>query len=196
MYYVLTVGSSAEPRCIGLPADSPSIERFNMVGLTYMGNRSPVLLRSCLHWGRWTLENQLIVFDTIAESFRCMRSPITCYHWARSRLIEMDGVLGFSHLDETESVVDLWVLHDYELEVWLFKYRIELPQVQLRSIAKANRWYWYFYGLIVSDNGDLTGDASSPEAGHGRNKTRVKTRKHHVGQNAMIFMLLSNKRER
>ncbi|TVU32622.1 hypothetical protein EJB05_24360, partial [Eragrostis curvula] len=120
VYYVLTIGSSAEAMCI---------ERFNMVGLTYMGNRPSVLLRSCLHWGRWTVENQLIVFDTVAESF--------------------------SHLDAMESVVDLWVLQDYELEVWLLKYRIELPQVQLRSIAKANHWHCYFHGLVVSDNGDV-----------------------------------------
>ncbi|TVU32612.1 hypothetical protein EJB05_24350, partial [Eragrostis curvula] len=151
VYNVITVGSSEEPRCIGQPVASPSIEQFIKAGLTYVRFRPPVVLHSCLHWGQWSLENQLIVFDTVVESFRCMRSPITSYHSALSHLLEIDGVIGISHMDESKFTVELWLLQDYELEVWSLKYRIELPMAQMRNITNN----WYYNGLVVSGNGDV-----------------------------------------
>ncbi|XP_039787008.1 uncharacterized protein LOC120653306 [Panicum virgatum] len=111
VYYVLTVGSSAEPRCIGCPVTSPSMER----SLTYISHLPAILLRSCLHWGQRFLKHELIAFDTVAESFRRISAPAD-YNWAWSDLFDMDGMLGVSSVNESETMVELWVLQDYKME--------------------------------------------------------------------------------
>ena len=120
-YYILTLGSVAEPRCVCLPAAaaSASIKKYIAAGLLFGSERPPVLLHSCLHWILYSSqleENALIVFDTVAESFRGMSPPSENRpFW---HLLEMNGTLGFSHIDESKMLVKLWVLQDYEREVW------------------------------------------------------------------------------
>lgn len=146
-YYVLTVGSSEEPRCLG-PADSLSVKR----SMASIGACVPVLLHSCLHW-LWTLNDGLIVFDTVLESFRCIEAPTTDddVPWQSSRVLEMDDMLGICHVNKIETMVEIWVLQDYKMEVWSLKYKIKLPMADMRCIAQKCR----FDVFVVSENRDL-----------------------------------------
>ncbi|CAL5022670.1 unnamed protein product [Urochloa decumbens] len=147
VYSVLTVGSSAEPRRIGCPVlASPSIKR----SMAFMNDRPPVLLHSCLHWGQQSLNQDLIVFDTVSESFRCISAP-AAYNWACSDLFDMYGMLGVSNVNQSQAMVEVWVLQDYKMGVWSLKYLIKLPVVEMRTIAKR----WSFNALIVSESGDM-----------------------------------------
>jgi len=154
-YYILTLGSVAEPRCVGLPAAaaSASIKKYIAAGLLFGSERPPVLLHSCLHWILYSSqleENALIVFDTVAESFRGMSPPSENRPFRH--LLERNGTLGFSHIDESKMLVKLWVLQDYEREVWSFKYQIELPMLELRRSIDKN---CSLKVQVVSEKGDV-----------------------------------------
>jgi hypothetical protein len=100
VYYVLTVGSSAEPRCIGQPIASSSVKLFVGGGLESLScNRyAPVLLHDCLHWIELRREQQqeaIVIFDTVREPFRLKRYP-TELHQSNLYLLEMNGTLGIS----------------------------------------------------------------------------------------------------
>ncbi|CAM0884767.1 unnamed protein product [Alopecurus aequalis] len=126
--YVLSLGSDHRPRYIGWPETALGI--FSMGG-------EPVRLHDSLHWcpvyyrikGKVRWHSKLIVFDTIAESFRQMRKPIVPGH---SYIFEMDGTLGIYTCNRSTKVIDIRVLRDYEREVWDLKYRIELPFAEIR----------------------------------------------------------------
>uniref|UniRef100_A0ACD5T6V8 Uncharacterized protein n=1 Tax=Avena sativa TaxID=4498 RepID=A0ACD5T6V8_AVESA len=73
----------------------------------------PVLVQGRFHWR--PMGNDMLVFDTVAESFRRVRTPF-----------EMKGELGlYSYNGET---ADLWVLEDYDDNFWSFKYSIKLDR--------------------------------------------------------------------
>ncbi|CAM0884768.1 unnamed protein product [Alopecurus aequalis] len=123
--YVFSLGSDQPPRCIGWP-EMASVN----LGL-------PVRLRDCLHWypvyyqterNEW--KTKLMVFDTVAESFRQMREPPIVS--GNSEIFEMDGTLGIYTRSYSTNVIDIRVLQSYESEVWDLKYRIELPVAQIR----------------------------------------------------------------
>jgi hypothetical protein len=42
----------------------------------------------------------------------------------------MAGMLGMGCLDQDEGVAEIWVLHDYEREIWSLVCLIELPKVK------------------------------------------------------------------
>ncbi|TKW38513.1 hypothetical protein SEVIR_1G120000v4 [Setaria viridis] len=150
-YYILTVGPYAKPRCIGLPAAtvSASIKQYIAAGLLFVCGHPPVLLHSCLHWIVYSSqENALVVFDTVSESFRCMSPPTENGQW--QHLLDMDGALGISHMDESKVMMKLWVLQDYKTEVWSLKHQIELPMVELSVAMKCS-----FEVLVVSEKGDV-----------------------------------------
>ncbi|CAO2038022.1 unnamed protein product [Urochloa humidicola] len=147
VYNVLTVGSSAVPRHIGCPVvASPSIKR----SMAFMNERPPVLLHSCLHWGQRSLNQDLIAFDTVGESFRCIGAPAG-YNWVWSDLFDMDGMLGVSNVNKSQTMVEVWVLQGYKMGVWSLKYQIKLPLAEMRTIAKRCS----FDVLIVSESGDM-----------------------------------------
>ncbi|WVZ76947.1 hypothetical protein U9M48_024859 [Paspalum notatum var. saurae] len=125
-YYVLTVGSSAEPRCLGF-VDS----LFAKPSLGHISSSPPVLLHDCLHWDEKAPNHGLIVFDTDAESFRCIRAPTP-----NSHVVEMDGLLGISHVNKTDMAVEIRVIQDYKTEVWSLKYKINLPVADMGCIAQ------------------------------------------------------------
>ncbi|KAL6629462.1 hypothetical protein ACP70R_029227 [Stipagrostis hirtigluma subsp. patula] len=156
VYYVLSLGSPAEPTYIGLPVTSPSVKQ---IALRHVDGHPPVLLHSCLHWAlRLLHEKTLLVFHTVAESFRLMSSPIPPdSQRTLAQLLEMDGLLGISHVDEGETTVKLWVLQDYETEVWSFMYHIEIPMLEIRNIADHSS----FAVTVVSQNGDVLVRCSS-----------------------------------
>jgi hypothetical protein len=48
-------------------------------------------------------------------------------------MFEMDGTLGIYSYNDAIKVVDIWVLQNYEDEVWEYKYRVELPVTEIRG---------------------------------------------------------------
>ncbi|XBI14496.1 hypothetical protein VPH35_057074 [Triticum aestivum] len=72
-YYVLTVGK--KERCIGLPVASSSINKKDRSRWhLHACHHPPVLLHDCLHW--YTVnafDGAIVIFDTLAESFRMLR---------------------------------------------------------------------------------------------------------------------------
>ncbi|VAH84641.1 unnamed protein product [Triticum turgidum subsp. durum] len=72
--------------------------------------------------------NVMMVFDTTVESFRQMRAPDDLF---RVDLFETDGMLGLSSLTGAATItsIDIWLMQDYETEVWALKYWVEL-QIQ------------------------------------------------------------------
>ncbi|KAF7039933.1 hypothetical protein CFC21_049875 [Triticum aestivum] len=99
-----------------------------------------VRLRDSLHWYPVLYETEsrpweyvgkselIIVFDTTTESFRQMRAPPVP---TSSRICEMDDTLGIYSCNWAMETVDIWVLHNYESEVWDLKYRVQLPVAQI-----------------------------------------------------------------
>uniref|UniRef100_A0A453GIQ2 F-box associated beta-propeller type 3 domain-containing protein n=2 Tax=Aegilops tauschii subsp. strangulata TaxID=200361 RepID=A0A453GIQ2_AEGTS len=126
--YVFPLGSDQPPRYIGWP-DMESVV-FNL----------PIQLRDNLHWYPYyhlseseQLQSEgkpVIVFDTVAESFRQMHAPIVP---TKSYLFEMDDTIGIYCNDGDKNTVSIWVLQNYESEVWDLKYRIRLPVEEIRG---------------------------------------------------------------
>lgn len=48
-------------------------------------------------------------------------------------------------------IVKLWVLQDYDAEDWVLKCKIELPLLEIKSIAKN----YTFHDMVVSRNNFL-----------------------------------------
>ncbi|KQJ87317.1 hypothetical protein BRADI_4g10338v3 [Brachypodium distachyon] len=135
-------------RASGVPgARKPSLPRLG--GLCQSLNpRPPVMIRGCLHWdpNSYALAGVVAVFDTVAESFKSMRLPVaatvccTCLH-------DMEGMLGLSCFDESGTVAEVWVLDDYEREVWSLEYKINFSSDSMCSLAKRH--------LVLSHEGDM-----------------------------------------
>ncbi|XP_037410217.1 F-box only protein 12-like [Triticum dicoccoides] len=121
--YVLSLGSGQPPRNIG-PEQTHKL----------ISDTRSVLFRGRLYWYRVqekVKNNMIIVFDITAESFRQMHVPVRgC---TGDDLFEMDGMLGMSSFRDTWTIIDIWVLQDYESEVWTIKCKIELPLMEIRA---------------------------------------------------------------
>ncbi|KAK3133156.1 hypothetical protein QOZ80_6AG0533080 [Eleusine coracana subsp. coracana] len=119
----------------------------------WKGSRRPgVLLRGCLHWlFHVSPEKVLVVFDTVAESFRSMPCPIAA-DWTNPipQLLVVDATLAVSWMDESQTMMKLWVLQDYETGVWTLKRRVILPVVEMWSVVRCR-----LYGMVVSQDGDV-----------------------------------------
>ncbi|KAF7093310.1 hypothetical protein CFC21_095731 [Triticum aestivum] len=111
--YVFSIGSNQPPRRIGRPDP--------LAG-------DGLLFRGSLHWHTG---NRIMVFDTATESFRQIRAPVA--HEDYGRLFEMDDMLGIFFLNDEKTTVDIWVMQDYQGEVWAFKCRVELPVAEIRD---------------------------------------------------------------
>ncbi|KQJ87313.1 F-box protein At5g49610-like [Brachypodium distachyon] len=110
----------------------------------------PVMFRGCLHWDpprHRPSGGASLVFDTVAESFRPMRLPDAA--GCCTRLHDMEGLLGLSCFDDSSTVAKLWVLEDYEREVWSLKHKINFSSVSTCNIAKESRH------LVLSHEGDM-----------------------------------------
>uniref|UniRef100_A0ACD5ZDT1 Uncharacterized protein n=1 Tax=Avena sativa TaxID=4498 RepID=A0ACD5ZDT1_AVESA len=115
---------------------SPSVQdTFELSDRMYRCNRCPpVHCRSNLHWchGRFKDLNgesgQIVVFDTMDESFWWMRGPQKGF-W--EKLLDMKGTLAFASCSVPDlTVIDVWVMHDYEAQIWSFKYRIDMSMIE------------------------------------------------------------------
>ncbi|KAI5015934.1 hypothetical protein ZWY2020_005561 [Hordeum vulgare] len=133
--YVFRVGSSQPPRHIGCP-DPHELE--DCPGLLFHGS---------LHW---YIGNRIVVFDTAAESFRQIRAPVARDH---ARLFELDDMLGALSLNDEDTAVDIWVMQDYQGEVWDFKRRVELPVAEIMDHCQ---YYFHEEGMmLVPGDGEL-----------------------------------------
>jgi hypothetical protein len=129
--YVFVVGSDQQPRYIGGP-DAAAAVYFE----------KPALLCDTLHW--YPVQRQgegrlVLAFDTTTESFRQMRAPRVPI---RSNMVEMDDTLGIYSYKCATKTVDIWVLQNYEAEVWDYKYRVELPVAQIRGQFGLSDGHW------------------------------------------------------
>ncbi|EMS60677.1 hypothetical protein TRIUR3_14201 [Triticum urartu] len=134
--YILALGSVQPLRNIGCP---PKVEQL----LLHREATTAVLFRGNLHWHidqNETESNMIVVFDTTAESFRQMHAPVVPVFRnvpAYADLFDMDGVLGMLSCNEAADTIDIWVLQDYESEVWTFKCKIELPVIEIKGNCSA-----------------------------------------------------------
>ncbi|XP_037424816.1 F-box/kelch-repeat protein At3g06240-like [Triticum dicoccoides] len=111
--YVFSIGSNQPPRHIGRP------DPLAGHGLLFRGS---------LHWhtGNW-----IMAFDTTTESFRQIRSPVAREDYGQ--LFAMGDMLGIFFLNDEKTAIDIWVMKDYQGEVWAFKCRVELPVAEIRD---------------------------------------------------------------
>ncbi|XP_020155146.1 F-box protein At5g49610-like [Aegilops tauschii subsp. strangulata] len=124
--YIFTLGSDQPPRHIGC-RDAKEL----------LHSPRSVHFHGSLHWHT---ERLIMVFDTTSESFRQMRSPIVPDH-VIGDLFEMSDMLGMFSLNAEETIVDIWVMLDYESQVWASKGRVELPISGIRlQLEKFDTW--------------------------------------------------------
>ncbi|KAM3310146.1 hypothetical protein ACQJBY_031061 [Aegilops geniculata] len=141
--YVLTVGS-AEPRhvTVRIPTTSrrcvghASVEHMLLNGLNYLPHCPPPIdHHGSLHWCPYSTNEitgdrrDIIVFDTKVESFRWMHGPAQPY--SNRRLFKMKETLAFWGSSTPRfTAMDVWVMLDYDAEIWSFKYRIDVSTVE------------------------------------------------------------------
>jgi hypothetical protein len=71
--------------------------------------------------------------DTMDESFRWMHGPHVGF-W--EKLLDVNVTLAFaSCLDPDVTVIDLWVIHDYDAKIWSFKYRIDVSMIEHKYLV-------------------------------------------------------------
>jgi F-box interacting protein len=137
--YILTVGCDT-PRHVevGLPTTSePVTIEHKLLAVLCGSNHFPVVDHGNLHWhpfcGRYAMgvDGQIIVFDTEAESFRWMACPDQQTY--DLKLFNMKGSLALAGCSRYTYAVNVWVMQDYEAELWAFKYMVDL------SVMEASR---------------------------------------------------------
>jgi hypothetical protein len=110
----------------------------------------PVLFRDRLHWDSDCRGSHagILVFDTLVESFRLMRRPAAATRFCR-RLCNMEGSIGFScnYDGDGTTAAKIWVLEDYDREVWSFKYHVKFP---VESLCYSEEEH-----LVLSHKGDV-----------------------------------------
>jgi F-box interacting protein len=147
-YYILAVSRGSSSRCIGVPLDTKKLT-LPWHEMTCTSMVPPVMLRCCLHWNSRHLCNDadIVIFDTVVESFRSMCGPPDANKLC-ARLCNMQDSMGFSCFDNGRTVIKIWVLEDYEREVWSFKYHIKFPVESLYSLEDTKH-------LVLSNKGDV-----------------------------------------
>ncbi|VAH84693.1 unnamed protein product [Triticum turgidum subsp. durum] len=136
--YIYTLGSSQPPRCIDIQCSHVD---------QVIWASGIVMFHGSIHW---CIENMIIVFDTTAESFRQMHTPIDP---DGADIFEMDGMLSMSIFNDAMISIDIWMTRDYESEVWALKYRVELPVAELTNqFGNFNKLWWL---VVMSSEGDV-----------------------------------------
>ncbi|XBI31954.1 hypothetical protein VPH35_055465 [Triticum aestivum] len=160
--YVFALGSDRPPRYIGCLETRIASALFNV----------PAQLRNSLHWYpvyyprinnppyyeagsgpvQYEAGSELVIFDTIAESFRQIRTPLVP---TKSCIFEMDDMLGIYSYNKDMEIVDIWLLHNYESEVWDLKYRVELPVAEIMGKLEGLNGDGYWYVTVTYGDGDV-----------------------------------------
>ncbi|XP_073358883.1 uncharacterized protein [Aegilops tauschii subsp. strangulata] len=89
----------------------------------------PAHLCGNLHW-MWMFRAQIIVFDTVAESFRLMRSATTDSHNCLHKLFDVEGKLALCSPDSCFQYMGVWMMDDYVAEIWDLEYRIDVSSME------------------------------------------------------------------
>ncbi|CAM0884757.1 unnamed protein product [Alopecurus aequalis] len=119
--YIFTLGSSQPPRSIG------NLESRALIC------PSTIMFRGNLHWHiKRSPGSQITVFDTTTELFSQMHAPDVPEY---AYLFEMGDMLGMASFRSVRTIIDIWVMKDYDSKVWALKCRIELPLEELRLSA-------------------------------------------------------------
>jgi F-box interacting protein len=138
--HALTVGSE-EPRHVAVTmigVSSPSMEHKLLVEICPLSSSPPpVHHRGSLHWFPYggspilgDVGDDIIVFDTEAESFRRMRGPTQLC--SNRKLFDMKGALAFwGSPAPGYNTIDVWMVQDYEAGIWDFKFRINPSTVEV-----------------------------------------------------------------
>ncbi|CAM0884751.1 unnamed protein product [Alopecurus aequalis] len=137
--YVLALGSDQPPRYIEGPEAASGLHCSTVARV-----------RDSLHWFPVSESRLVLVFDTTTESFRLMGAPVVP---TMSCIVEMDDTLAIYSYHDAEKVVEIWVLQDYESEVWAYKYNVKLPTAEIR--AKFGGRTDNLYRSIMSVDGDV-----------------------------------------
>ncbi|XP_047065421.1 putative F-box protein At2g02030 [Lolium rigidum] len=146
-YRVLTVGTS-ESRLV----DCPLAQMIGELGPIICG--APVLLNGTLHV-HWTMRStvryhKILVFDTVAETFRHMVPPSVNPRHAM-HLLDMCGRLAVATSKDRVTGMSIFILQDEQKDVWAFHYRIKMPVMDIRRFQEqGNLW-----AEVVSDEGDV-----------------------------------------
>nr|XP_040258773.1 putative F-box protein At5g42430 [Aegilops tauschii subsp. strangulata] len=143
--HVLALGPVQPPRHIGWP---DAITHM----ITELESDPRVLFRGSLHWYPLYYEGKntmIVVFDTTSESFREMRAPVVTHC---ADLFEMDNMLSMSAFDYVKTI-DIWVLQDYEREVWALKQKIELPIAEIK--VQCDKYDGRLDLMVVPGDGEL-----------------------------------------
>jgi hypothetical protein len=146
-YRVLTVGTS-KSRLV----DCPLTRMIGGLGPIICG--ASVLLNGTLHvhWMMWSIVHyhKILVFDTVAETFRHMIPPSVNPRHAM-HLLDMCGRLAVATSKDRVAGMTIFVLQDDQKDVWAFHYRIKLPVMVIRRFQeKGNLW-----AEVVSEEGDV-----------------------------------------
>jgi hypothetical protein len=128
-YCILSTGAD-KPRRLSVQATRID-KSMASSDLLFRNLMTPAVLHGHLHWLKHMeggVADQMVAFDTVAETFRQMPPPpVTCRE--DSNLLVADGSLMASELGRL--FVDLWVLDGYaatgEDGRWERRYRVEVP---------------------------------------------------------------------
>ncbi|CAM0907941.1 unnamed protein product [Alopecurus aequalis] len=154
-YCVLTVGSCAARQIESslTPVDDGVDYEFSEMGPWIFD--APVLLhgRLHMHWKQNVADyyHWIIVFDTVAESFRHMRPPAVS-PGRGAHLFDMGGTLAACTSKDDMSEISIFVLQDHQHDgVWAFHYQIKLPVMDIRRFQEEGDWC----ARVVSEEGDV-----------------------------------------
>jgi hypothetical protein len=89
----------------------------------------------------------IMVFNTVAESFKHMHGPVA---HGRVGLFEVDGVLGVSSFTNATETIDIWMMQDYE--AWAHKWHVKFPIAQTVHFQNLDG-YWTM--VASSCDGDV-----------------------------------------
>ncbi|XBI51643.1 hypothetical protein VPH35_034131 [Triticum aestivum] len=125
-FYIIAVGAN-EPR----PIEQPPLQQVVMGGLTCSHNTT-ILYRDNLHWllRRQYISNgpsNIMIFNTEDDTFRWLCHPPRQYPWMS--LLELDGALSICSSHDG-IIIDIYVMHDYEDEVWALIYSINMMALE------------------------------------------------------------------
>ncbi|XP_044960179.1 F-box protein At5g49610-like [Hordeum vulgare subsp. vulgare] len=168
-YQVYTLGSG-ELRCVGEPLE-PWASGDLAQAMPMMAFLHPhVLAGGRIYWQPIKLPgsggngkvNNMLVFDTMAESFQHLLSPVD---GSFLEPFEMNGTLGL--YDYHGSTADLWVLEDHKSWAWSLKHRIKLrvmtfslvPDIQgvfLLSEKEESNFLWQYLQHVSGADGSLS----------------------------------------
>ncbi|KAK1620497.1 hypothetical protein QYE76_026014 [Lolium multiflorum] len=137
--YILTVGCDTPRRVeVRLPTTSETgTMEHKLLAVLCGSNHFPVVDHGNLHWHPYCsrdatgVDGQIIVFDTEAESFRWMGCPDQQIY--DLKLFSIKGSLALAGCSRCTYVLNVWVMQDYEAELWAFKYMVDL------SVMEASR---------------------------------------------------------